>query len=96
MPTFFFGLLMILVFSIVSKNLGWPYLPPGNAEAIKAYTMPILGTIQPESTADVILHLIMPVTVLSMVNVAGWSRFVRTRCSRCCARITSAPPAPKA
>lgn len=78
MPTFFFGLLMILVFSILFKSWGLPYLPPGNATAIKPYTMPILGTIQPESTLDIVLHLIMPVSVLAMVNVAGWSRFVRT------------------
>jgi peptide/nickel transport system permease protein len=78
MPTFFFGLLMILVFSIFFKQMGLPYLPPGNAEAVRAYTMPILGTIQAGSILDIILHLVMPVTVLAMVNVAAWSRFVRT------------------
>ncbi len=78
MPTFFFGLLMILTFSIFFKNLGWVYLPPGNAEAIKDYAMPFLGTVQAESLLDKFLHLIMPVSVLVMVNVAGWSRFVRT------------------
>jgi len=78
MPTFFFGLLMILVFSILFKNLGLPYLPPGNAEAMKPYTEPIFGMIQPGTPLDIVLHLIMPVTVLAFVNVAGWSRFVRT------------------
>jgi peptide/nickel transport system permease protein len=78
MPTFFFGLLMILVFSILFKNWGFPYLPPGNAEAIKPYVIPLLGNIEPGSFADKVLHLIMPVTVLTMVTVAGWSRFIRT------------------
>lgn len=78
MPTFFFGLLMILVFSILFKEWGLPYLPPGNAASIKPYTMPILGTVQPESPLDLFLHMIMPVTVLAMVNVAGWSRYIRT------------------
>ncbi|MBI3241939.1 MAG: ABC transporter permease [Chloroflexi bacterium] len=77
MPTFFFGLLMILVFSIFFKSWGWVYLPPANAESIKDYTMPILGTVDANSNLDKFLHLLMPVSVLAMVNVAGWSRFVR-------------------
>jgi peptide/nickel transport system permease protein len=77
MPTFFFGLLMILIFSILFKTWGLPYLPSGNAEAIKAYTMPIFGTIQPGTPLDIALHMIMPVAVLAMFTMAGWSRFVR-------------------
>jgi peptide/nickel transport system permease protein len=77
MPTFFFGLLMILIFSILFKTWGLPYLPSGNAEAIKAYTMPILGTVQPGTPLDIALHMIMPVAVLAMFTMAGWSRFVR-------------------
>jgi len=59
MPTFFFGLLMILVFSILFKNLGLPYLPPGNAEAMKPYTEPIFGMIQPGTPLDIVLHLVL-------------------------------------
>ncbi|MDD2696297.1 MAG: ABC transporter permease, partial [Anaerolineales bacterium] len=32
MPTFFFGLLLILLFSILPKGAGLPYLPPGSSE----------------------------------------------------------------
>ncbi len=78
MPTFFFGLLMILVLSITFKELGWFYLPPGNATAVKDYVIPWLGTVKAESLLDVVLHLVMPVSVLTLFNVAGWSRFVRT------------------
>jgi peptide/nickel transport system permease protein len=78
MPTFFFGLLMILLFSILFKNWGLPFLPPGNAESIKPYVIPLLGNVTPSSTLDKILHLIMPVSVLAMVTVASWSRFIRT------------------
>ncbi len=78
MPTFFFGLLMILVLSITFKELGWFYLPPGNATAVKDYVIPWLGTVKAESLLDIVLHLIMPVSVLTLFNVAGWSRFVRT------------------
>jgi peptide/nickel transport system permease protein len=78
MPTFFFGLLMILLFSITFKSLGWFYLPSGNALAVKDYTIPLLGRINAGSLQDGLLHLIMPVSVLVMFNVSGWSRFIRT------------------
>ena len=77
MPTFFFGLIMILLFSIIPKNAGLPYLPPGSSEAVRSYTIPMLGTIAGGSVADRILHMILPVAVLTMVNVSGWSRYVR-------------------
>ncbi len=78
MPTFFFGLIMILLFSITFKQLGWLYLPSGNAEAVKAYAMPLLGKVVPGTVIDKLLHMAMPVTVLTLFNVAGWSRFIRT------------------
>ena len=78
MPTFFFGIIFILVFAIGFKMAGLPYLPPGNATSVKPYTMPILGTVQPESPLDQILHLVMPVSVLVLFYVAQWSRFVRS------------------
>jgi peptide/nickel transport system permease protein len=78
MPTFFFGLLMILVFSITFQGLGWIYLPPGNAIAVKDYVIPVIGNVTAGSWLDIALHLIMPVSVLVLFNVAGWSRFVRT------------------
>ncbi len=78
MPTFFFGLLMILVFSITFKDLGWIYLPPGNALSVKDYVIPVIGTVEAGSLLDAALHLLMPVSVLVLFNVAGWSRFVRT------------------
>ena len=78
MPTFFFGILLIMTLSIGFKGLGWAYLPSGNALAPKAYTMPILGHTLPGSLKDALLHLVMPVTVLTLFNVAGWSRFIRT------------------
>jgi len=77
MPTFFFGLLLILLFSILPKGMGLPYLPPGSAEAVRNYTIPVLGTITAGSALDRFLHLILPSAVLAMAYVAGWSRFVR-------------------
>jgi len=77
MPTFFFGLLLILLFSIIPKGLGWPYLPPGSSEAVRDYLVPGFGKITAGSTLDRGMHLILPAIVLAMAYVAGWSRFVR-------------------
>ncbi len=77
MPTFFFGIAFILLFSILPKNAGWIYLPPGSSEAVREYALPGFGVIQPGAPADIVLHLILPVAVLTVVNVAGYSRFIR-------------------
>ena len=77
MPTFFFGIAFILLFSILPKAAGLPYLPPGSSEAVREYTLPLLGTVAPGSAQDTLLHLVLPVAVLTIVNVAGFSRFVR-------------------
>lgn len=61
-PTFWFGLVGIYFFSI---RLGW--LPAGN-----------MYTIGNGSVGDILIHLIMPTAVLSLVNVAIWSRYMRT------------------
>lgn len=77
MPTFFFGIVLILLFSILAKNAGLPYLPPGSAVSVRAYTIPLLGTIQPGSVQDQILHIILPALTLTIVSVSTWSRYVR-------------------
>ena len=77
MPSFFFGLLLILVFSIIPKSAGLPYVPAGLSEALRDYTIPVIGDVVAGSTKDRALHMILPVTVLTLINVAGWSRFIR-------------------
>jgi peptide/nickel transport system permease protein len=61
-PAFWFGLIAILVFSV---KLRW--LPSGGM-----YT---LG--KEKDLSDLLRHLLMPALVLSILNVAGWNRFVR-------------------
>jgi peptide/nickel transport system permease protein len=78
MPTFFFGIIMILIFSVGFKGLGWFYLPPGNAMSVRDYVIPGLGTVQAKSALDQFLHWIMPTAVLTMFGVASWSRFIRS------------------
>jgi peptide/nickel transport system permease protein len=77
MPTFFFGLLLIMCFAIIPKNFGLPNLPAGLSESVRDYTIPYIGDITAGSMLDRTLHLILPVTVLAMVSVAGYSRYVR-------------------
>jgi peptide/nickel transport system permease protein len=61
-PTFWFGLIGIYVFSL---RLGW--LPAGN-----------MYTIGDGSVLNYLHHLIMPSVVLALVHIAIWSRFMRT------------------
>jgi len=61
-PTFWFGLVGIYIFSL---QLGW--LPAGN-----------MYTIGDESVLDYLHHLIMPSIVLALVHIAVWSRYMRT------------------
>ncbi len=60
-PTFWFGLVAIYVFSVW---LGW--LPAGN-----------IGTVGQDSLGDYAVHLILPTAVLALVTVATWSRYMR-------------------
>lgn len=77
MPTFFFGILSILLFSVIPNRAGLFYLPPGSASAVRDYIVPGLGNVDAGSSLDLILHSILPVFVLTIVNVAFWSRYVR-------------------
>lgn len=61
-PTFWFGLIGIYVFSL---QLGW--LPAGN-----------MYTIGDGSALNYLHHLVMPSVVLALVHIAIWSRFMRT------------------
>lgn len=67
-PSFWFGLIMILIFSVRFKELGLPSFPSGG------FATP--G--QPFSASDVLVHLAMPAFVLAFINIAGWTRYVRS------------------
>jgi len=70
MPTFWLGLMLILLFAILAKQLhdaGWnwlPYFPTGDVGS--------------NDVADRIYHLVLPVIVLAFVSIAGLSRYVRS------------------
>jgi peptide/nickel transport system permease protein len=78
MPVFWLGTMMILLFSFKFKEWGWPYLPPGSVNGARDYLMPYLGLIKTNSLTDQFLRLIMPTITLSLLFMAGWSRYTRS------------------
>ncbi len=77
LPSFWFGLMLIAATLAFQRN-GLFYFPPGDVLAIRSYTVPGLGVVEAKSVTDRILHLVLPVTVLSVINLAGYSRFMRS------------------
>lgn len=69
MPTIWLGMLMIIFFGVQFQRWGLPSLP-------------VSGTYNLRGGGDIldrIQHLIMPVTTLALVSLAGWTRYIRTQ-----------------
>jgi peptide/nickel transport system permease protein len=73
MPTFWLGLMLILFFAVIPRQIHnngatWmPFLPPGNVN----------DPGQQDNLLNRAYHLVLPVTVLTFIQIAGLSRFVR-------------------
>lgn len=68
MPIFLIALLLMYLFSVNFKNWGLPYLPT-------------VGMFDPEvgrTPGQIALHMILPVASLSIISIAGYSRYVRS------------------
>lgn len=68
MPVFFFALLAMYLFSVNFKRWGLPYLPT-------------VGMFEPEAgktSAQVALHMVLPVATLSFGYFAAYSRYIRS------------------
>jgi peptide/nickel transport system permease protein len=68
MPIFLIALLSMYLFSINFKEWGLPYLPT-------------VGMFDPQvgrTRGQIALHMILPVLSLSVISVAGYSRYVRS------------------
>ncbi len=80
MPVFWLGIMLILVFSITFQKAGWPYLPAGGVTSVRTPptgSVLALLNIKPGSTGDIFIHLLMPTAALSLLYMAGWSRYMR-------------------
>ncbi|MEW6084949.1 MAG: ABC transporter permease [Chloroflexota bacterium] len=85
MPVFWFGLMMIILFggnqSPLYKAFGFPYLPTGNVILVRdplPGSLEALLSVEPGSGLDIAIHAILPTMVLSLLYMAGWSRFMRS------------------
>lgn len=69
-PIFWFGLILIIIFNVTLKNpaTGGPLLPGGGMYTIGA----------PPSIVDRLTHLILPVTMLSLFQLAQHTRYMRS------------------
>ena len=80
MPVFWFGLLMIILFTLKFREWGLPYFPSGDVFTTRVTPgsiQAVLG-ITPYTLADRAVHLFLPVMVLTLLYLAGWSRFMRS------------------
>jgi peptide/nickel transport system permease protein len=68
LPAFWLGLLLILTFSITFNRLGWPWLPSAGA----------ISAVGGGDLLDRAQHLVMPAMTLAFINLAIWSRFMRS------------------
>ena len=81
MPVFWFGLMMILIFSYKFRDWGLPSMPAGGVFMTRpAPAGQVLAYLnaKPGSLTDRAVHLVMPAIVLSLFYMANWSRFTRS------------------
>lgn len=69
MPTIWLGLMLILIFAVNFQRWGLPSLP-------------VAGTHNLRGGGDILdrmVHLVLPVTTLTIGSIAGWSRYIRSQ-----------------
>jgi peptide/nickel transport system permease protein len=67
MPVFWLALMLMYIFAVNFKAWGLPYLPT-------------VGMFEPEvgkTAQQVLWHMVLPVATLTIISVAGYSRYVR-------------------
>jgi peptide/nickel transport system permease protein len=69
LPTFWIGLLLILFFSVQASSWGLPALPSSGTQSLPDGGDPL----------DRLTHLVLPVITLSLVQIAGWTRYIRSQ-----------------
>lgn len=73
MPAYWLAVMLVLVFSYAAARYGWPLqLPALGVASLDADFMSAGGRL-----IDRLRHLVLPLTTLSVIGMAGTSRFVR-------------------
>jgi peptide/nickel transport system permease protein len=67
LPTFWLGLVCIMIFAVKFKEWGLPYMPAGG----------MYDLVEGPSLLGLLKHLVMPVFVLSIVSMAAYIRYLR-------------------
>jgi peptide/nickel transport system permease protein len=67
LPTFWLGLMFIMIFAVKFKEWGLPYMPAGG----------MYDLVEGPSLQSLIKHLAMPAIVLSIVSMAAYIRYLR-------------------
>jgi peptide/nickel transport system permease protein len=81
MPVFWFGLMLILLFSFFFKQWGLPYMPSGGTILVReaqAGSLESILNVSKGSFVDRMFHIVLPAMMLSLLYLAGWSRFMRS------------------
>lgn len=73
MPSFWFALMLILLFSLKANQLGWPLQFPASGMTSVGYEFMPLG----QKIADRVMHLVLPATALGIGSAAGVARYMR-------------------
>jgi peptide/nickel transport system permease protein len=68
MPVFWLALMLMYIFAVNFRRWGLPYLP-----TVGMYD-PSVG----KTFGELVKHLILPVTTISIISIAGYSRFIRS------------------
>jgi len=69
MPIFWLSLMLMYIFAVNCRNWGLPYLPSTGMYDLAAGA----------SFGQIVWHLILPVASMSIVSVAGYSRYIRAQ-----------------
>ena len=68
MPVFWLALMLMYIFAVNFRKWGLPYLPT-------------VGMFEPavgKTPGELIRHMILPVSTLAIISIAGYSRFIRS------------------
>jgi peptide/nickel transport system permease protein len=68
MPVFWLALMLMYIFAVNFKRWGLPYLP----------TVGMFDPSAGKTATELIKHMILPVATISIITIAGYSRYVRS------------------